>query len=113
MLTGVGSSTVERAGDVFSVPYAAVWEDRYGTYWITVVLAADDRNPFDVRDREFSDQLVLTFDDGTYYDRTMVMNRTTREMWSGDPLMESCGEENTVPIPSVPSITSESTHGAT
>ena len=68
VLTGTGSSTVERAGDVFSVPYAAVWEDRYGAYWITVVLAVDDSNPFDVREGDFLKKLKLTFDDGTYYD---------------------------------------------
>ena len=70
ILRGSGSSTVERCGDVFSIPYAAVWEDTYNdAYWITVVLAADDRNPFDDTLYRFIGDLRVTFDDGRYYDR--------------------------------------------
>lgn len=100
MLTGVGSSTVERAGDVFSVPYAAVWEDRYGAYWITVVLAADDRNPFDVRDREFFDQLVLTLDDGTYYDTDYDygLDEAENAVWGPSDGMLRGGETSSDPF---------------
>ena len=45
--------------------------------------------------------------------RTMIMNRTTRETRSGNLLTGCCGEDQTVPIPSAPSITYGSTHGAT
>ena len=57
VLIGKGASTVERDGDAFSVPYAAVWKchypadgvnsQSYDLYWLTVILAADDKNPFD------------------------------------------------------------------
>jgi len=78
IMTGKGASTVVRDGDVFSVPYAAVWKTHYpgdneagdgafDSYWITVVLAADDKNPFDFRYGDFGEYLVLTHDDGRFY----------------------------------------------
>ena len=78
VLVGKGTSTVERDGDTFSVPYAAVWkclypadsennDQAYDLYWMTVVLAADDTNPFDTRLGNFVGSLVLTCDDGRLY----------------------------------------------
>jgi len=78
IMVGKGTSTVERDGDVFSVPYAAVWKCHYpgdneagdgafDTYWIRVILAADDENPFDKRHTNFLDGLVLTCEDGRFY----------------------------------------------
>lgn len=78
VLVGKGTSTVERDGDTFSVPYAAVWkchypadsennDQAYDLYWMTVVLAADDTNPFDARLGNFADRLVLTCADGRFY----------------------------------------------
>ena len=78
IMMGEGTSTVTRDGDVFSVPYAAVWkchypgdnaagDGAYDSYWVTVVLAADDKNPFDVRHGNFAKYLVLTHDDGRFY----------------------------------------------
>lgn len=78
VMVGKGASTVERDGDTFSVPYAAVWkchypasnENRYQAYdlyWVTVVLAADDTNPFDTRQGNFVSSLSLALDDGRWY----------------------------------------------
>ena len=75
--TGTGDTAVERGRDIWSIPYAAVWKRDYPDvnggpsetlYWTTVVLARDDKNPFDAADSAFKDDLVLTASDGTYYD---------------------------------------------
>lgn len=77
VFTGTGDTVVERSGDTWSVPYAAVWkcdypgengDSGYTLYWTTVVLARDDKNPFDAADSAFKEGLVLTASDGTYYD---------------------------------------------
>ena len=77
IFTGTGDTAVERGGDTWSVPYAAVWKCDYPDengdpddtlYWTTVVLARDDKNPFDAADSAFKEDLVLTASDGTYYD---------------------------------------------
>lgn len=77
VLIAKGASTVERDGDAFSVPYAAVWKchypadgvnsQSYDLYWLTVILAADDKNPFDTRRSNFVSSLILTCDDGRFY----------------------------------------------
>lgn len=75
--TGTGDTVVERSGDTWSVPYAAVWKCDYPgengdlgytLYWTTVVLARDDKNPFDSVYSDFMENLTLTASDGTCYD---------------------------------------------
>ena len=77
VLTGTGDCVVERSGDTWSVPYAAVWKcdypgdndtAGYTLYWTTVALARDDQNPFDSPRSDFTEDLILTASDGTYYD---------------------------------------------
>jgi len=73
---GMGTAVIERGGNTISVPYAAAWCNTYEydgeTYediWVSLVVAVDDRNPFDETSYyPFVNELVLTFDDGTYYD---------------------------------------------
>lgn len=76
--TGEGESTVERDGDIFSIPYAAIWkchypashENRYqayNLYWVTIILAADDKNPFDRRFNDFIDSVTCAWQDGRFY----------------------------------------------
>ena len=95
IMMGKGTNTVERCGDVFSVPYAAVWKchypatadnhyTAYDVYYLTVIIAADDRNPFDERGNAFTQELVYTVDDGTWYDTHygyMETDENGKDIW--------------------------------
>lgn len=95
MWVGKGDSTIERDDDIFSVPYAAVWKCHYPAssgnhyrpydlYWMTVVLATDDKNPFDVRYGNFLDQFVFTCEDGRLYtdDHGVVgLDENGKDIW--------------------------------